>query len=62
MNSDRARQRAENCFKKQEKSTDAPQAPTDYEIRAAAIREKTERLKALRMAKEANAPVSGGDK
>ena len=53
MNSDLARQRAEKSFKKEERARDGREAMSEYEAQTQAIREKTERLKALRLAKEA---------
>ena len=53
MNSDQARQRAEKSFKKEERAQDGRAAVTEYETEARATREKTARLKALRLAKEA---------
>ena len=55
MNSDQAQQRAERNFKKEERARDARRAMIEYEIQARATRAKTERLKALRLAKEAQA-------
>jgi hypothetical protein len=55
VNSDRARQRAEKIFKKEERAQDARKAMTECECQAFAIREKTARLKELRLAKEAQA-------
>ena len=52
MNSDQARQRAEKRFKKEERAQDARLAMIEYEVHALAVREKTARLKALRLAKE----------
>jgi hypothetical protein len=54
MTSDQARQRAEKSFKREERRRDARMAMAEYEIQARAIREKTARLKALRLAKEAH--------
>jgi hypothetical protein len=48
MNSDEARQRAEQSFKTEDRARDSRKAPAEYEARALAIREKTARLKALR--------------
>jgi len=62
MNSDQARQRAEESFKQEEQARDGRKAMTEYEARARAIREKTARLKALRLAKEAQAQNSKLDK
>jgi hypothetical protein len=55
MTLNQARQRAERNFKKEERQLDARKAMTEYEVQARAIREKTARLKALRLAKEAQA-------
>ena len=62
MNSDQARQRAEESFKREERAPNDRKAMTEYEARARAIREKTERLKALRLAKEAQERNSKLDK
>ena len=52
MNSDQARQRAQQSFK-QGKSALASRTPlTEYETKARATREKIARLKALRLAKQ----------
>jgi hypothetical protein len=53
MISDQARQRAEKSFKQKEGARDGRKAMTEYEAQARTIREKTARLKALRLAKEA---------
>ena len=53
MNSDHARQRAEKRFKQEERARDGQKAMIEYEVQARATREKTARLKALRLAKEA---------
>ena len=55
MTSNQARQRAEINFKKEERARDGRAAMAEYEVQARAIREKTARLKALRLAKEAQA-------
>jgi hypothetical protein len=52
-NSNQAQQRAEKLFKKQERAQDARQAMIEYEAHALAVREKTIRLRALRLAKGA---------
>jgi hypothetical protein len=52
MNSDQARKRAEQGFKKEERAQDARRSMMEYERQAAATREKTARLKDLRLAKE----------
>jgi hypothetical protein len=46
-------QRAERNFKKEERAKDGRKAMTEYEIQGRATREKTERLKALRLARDA---------
>lgn len=53
MNSDQIRQRAEKSFLKEERDRDGRKAMSEYEAQARATREKTARLKALRLAKEA---------
>ena len=55
MTSDQARQRAEKSFRQEERARDTRKALTAYEAQAVAIREKTARLKALRLAKQAQA-------
>jgi hypothetical protein len=51
VNSNQARQRAEKRFKKEEPTQDARLAMIEYEAHALAVRERTARLKALRLAK-----------
>jgi hypothetical protein len=53
MNSDQARQQAAKRFKQEERARDGQKAMIEYEVQARATREKTARLKALRLAKEA---------
>jgi hypothetical protein len=48
-----ARTRAEASFKKEQRAKEGAQAMQEYQANSRAIREKTERLKALRLAKEA---------
>ena len=62
MNSDQARQRAEKSFKQEKRARDGRKAMTEYEALALATREKTARLKALRLAKEAEAQNSNSDR
>ncbi len=52
MTSSEAQQRAERSFKQEERAQDGRKAVTEYEAEARAIREKTLRLKALRLAEE----------
>ena len=57
------RDQAEARFKKAQKATqDAKEARTHYESEARAVREKTARLKALRLDKEATDLRTRGDK
>jgi len=58
VDSDQARQRAERRFKKEQRSQDGRAAVTEYEAEARATREKTARLKALRLAKEAEIVIA----
>jgi hypothetical protein len=51
--SNEARVRAEASFRKEERAKDGAKAMMDYQASARMVREKTERLKALRLAKEA---------
>jgi uncharacterized lipoprotein YmbA len=53
MNSDKARERAERHFRKEERAQDGRKAMIEYESQALATREKTVRLRELRLAKEA---------
>jgi hypothetical protein len=55
MTSDQARQRAERLFKKEERARDGSAAMIEYQAEAIATREKTGRLKELRLAREAQA-------
>ena len=57
---DKARQRAEAAFRKNELAREGARAWADYEARASATREKTARLRALRLARQtADKPVRG---
>jgi len=49
----RARARAEASFRKEERAKDGAKAMMEYQANTRIVREKTERLKALRLAKEA---------
>jgi hypothetical protein len=55
MTLDQARQRAERNFKREERVQDGRNAMIEYEAQAVATRKKTAHLKALRLAKEAEA-------
>jgi hypothetical protein len=57
------RDEAETRFKKAQKAAqEAKEARAQYEAEARATREKTARLKALRLAKEATEPAAQADK
>jgi hypothetical protein len=51
--SNEARARAEASFRKEERAKEGKEAMMDYQTNIRMVREKTERLKALRLAKEA---------
>jgi hypothetical protein len=51
--SDEARARAEANFRKEVRAKDGAKAMMEYQASSRALREKTERLRALRLAKEA---------
>ena len=53
-----ARARAEASFKKEQQRQDGAIAMAEYEAQTQAIREKTTRLRALRLAKEAADKIS----
>ena len=50
--SNEARARAEASFRKEERAKEGAKAMMEYQASSRMIREKTERLKALRLAKE----------
>ena len=50
--SNEARARAEASFRKDERARDGAKAMMEYQANARMVRERTERLKALRLAKE----------
>jgi len=58
VDSDQTRQRAERSFKKEQRAQDGRAAVTEYEAEARATREKTARLKALRLAREAEIVIA----
>ena len=49
----KARARAEASFRKEDRAKEGAKAMMEYQANSRMIREKTERLKALRLAKEA---------
>lgn len=62
MNSDQTKARAEAAFKKEERARDGAKAWTEHEAAARATLEKTARLRALRLAKEAADQNAGATK
>ena len=60
MNTDEVHRRAEALFKKEQQSHEAQQTMTEYEAELQAMREKTARLRALRLARDAASPKSPG--
>jgi hypothetical protein len=55
LSSDEARKRAEKSFRQEARALDGRKAMTEYEAQVLAIRERTVRLRALRLATEAQA-------
>jgi hypothetical protein len=53
MTADQANRRAETLFKKEQQLRDAGQAMAEYQAELRAMREKTARLRALRLARDA---------
>ena len=53
MNSDEAHRRAEALFKKEQQSREAQQATAEYDAEQRAVQEKTARLRALRLTRDA---------
>ena len=53
VNTDESRRRAEALFKKEQQSREAQQAMAEYQAQLHATREKTARLRALRLARDA---------
>jgi hypothetical protein len=56
MSPDEARARAETAFKKEQQAREGAKAWLEYQAEARATQEKTARLRALRLAKEAAVP------
>ena len=55
-----ARARAEASFRKEERAKEGAKAMMEYQAHGRLVREKTERLRALRLAKEAADRAHGG--
>jgi len=53
MNTEEAHRRAEALFKKEQQMREAQQAMAEYQAELQAMREKTARLRALRLARDA---------
>jgi hypothetical protein len=53
VNLDRVQKRVEALFKKEERAREGAEAMLEYKADGCAVREKTARLRALRLAKEA---------
>lgn len=53
VNTDEARRRAEALFKKEQQLREAQQATAEYQAELHMMREKTARLRALRLARDA---------
>ena len=53
IDSDLTHRRAEAVFKKQEQAREGQEAMTEYQAKLDAMREKTARLRALRLARDA---------
>jgi len=53
VNTDEARRRAETLFKKEQQLREAQQAMTEYQAGLRMMREKTARLRALRLTRDA---------
>ena len=58
MNTDEAHRRAEALFKKEQQQREAQQAMAEYQAGLNAMRERTARLRALRLARDAANPDS----
>jgi hypothetical protein len=56
VNTDEAHRRAEALFKKEQQLREAQKAMADYQAEQHAMREKTARLRALRLARDAADP------
>jgi hypothetical protein len=56
MTLDQTRARAEKAFKQEERERDGNAAMAEYQADLIALRERTARLKALRLAKQAETP------
>jgi len=53
LDTDSVKSRAAAAFKKEERQRDGKQATAEYEANQRAVREKTEKLRALRLARDA---------
>jgi hypothetical protein len=60
MDSDQAHRRAEAHFKKEQHAREGQQAMAEYQAKLDAMREKTARLRALRLARDYASKKIGG--
>jgi len=60
MDSDTARARAEAAFRKEQQARDGASARLEYDVAMRAVQEKTARLRALRLAKQAAEQEASG--
>ena len=60
MDSDQARHRAEELFKKEQQVREGQQAMAEYQAKLDAMRDQTARLRALRLARDAADKKIGG--
>jgi len=60
MDSDQARHRAEELFKKEQQAREGQQAMAEYQAKLDAMRDKTARLRTLRLARDAANKKIGG--
>ena len=60
MDSDQARHRAEALFKKEQQVREGQQAMAEYQAKLDAMRDKTARLRTLRLARDAANKKIGG--
>ena len=61
-NLDEAHRRAEALFKKEQQLREGQQAMADYQAELRAMREKTARLRALRLARDAASQATGANR
>ena len=62
MNTEAAHRRAEALFKKEQQMREAQQAMAEYQAELQAMREKTARLRALRLARDIKTAIDANQK